>query len=336
METMTESIVPIIQNVLGKLEKSFNLEAVVNRQAQINPALSDPNAGLEIALQSALNDVYETASPAVVRIETKTDSGASLGTGFIIVSTGYIITNEHVIHSAREITVKIPGGKSYQAKITGKNTDSDIAVLKIDEADLPTLPLGDSGSIEVGDFAIAIGNPFGFTSTFTFGVISATRQYVDTPDGASRIQTDVAINPGNSGGPLLNIAGEVIGINQMIASKSGGSEGIGFSIPVNLAREVIEELMFPGAAAYLGISARITQDSAGVLVEKLVQNSPAVAAGIQINDYILRMDETEINSVDDIYSFLSQTAPGKQHKVLLQRAGAEQTVSVQLSSSPSS
>lgn len=236
-----------IQNVLKKISgmPETDLTTQVSRQAEISPEFGAYNAekGIEAAVEQALNDVYQKVSPAVVQIETDQDS---LGTGFIITEDGLIATNYHVVSGAGRTTVMLSNQKVLQATLIGVNTASDVALLRVSSpTPLKTVPLGNSDLVEVGDFAVAIGNPFGFTQTFTFGIVSSNKQYINTNDGQPRIQTDVAINPGNSGGPLLNIKGEVIGINQMIASKSGGSEGIGFAIPVNLFREVAEDLLHP-------------------------------------------------------------------------------------------
>lgn len=322
---------------------------VVNADSD-NPLLKSDSVQAGIAVQSALREIYKEVNPAVVRIETEqtvkvvnpffndpffrrhfgtpdqqSQKRQGLGSGFIISKDGYIVTNEHVVRNVDKITVKLVNGKEYEAKIIGIDNTSDIAMLKIDGAkNLKVVHLGDSDEVEVGDFAIAIGNPFGFSSTFTFGVVSSKGQDLNTEDGVQRIQTDVAINPGNSGGPLLNVKGEVIGINQMIASRSGGSEGIGFAIPINYAKEVFEQLKDGKEVkrGYIGVSIRSEppedllndlglKNKKGLLVEGVAPSSPAWKAGIRQYDFITKVDGKEADAFNDLKSTVIRKGPGK-------------------------
>ncbi|MDH5716145.1 MAG: trypsin-like peptidase domain-containing protein [Spirochaetia bacterium] len=300
-----------------------------------NPLLNSESVKGALVLQDALREIHKEVNPAVVRIETEQtvdlpqhpffsdpmfrrffgmpndespkQKRQGLGSGFVISEDGYVVTNDHVVKNADKIIVKMISGKSFDAKVIGADSTSDIALIKINDAkNLKTVHIGDSDQIEVGDFAIAIGNPFGLSSTFTIGVISSKGQDINTPDGIARIQTDAAINPGNSGGPLLNLKGEVVGINQMIYSQSGGSVGIGFAIPINYAVEVLERLktgkeIKPG---YIGVSVNpdVTEEQlkelnllgkTGLLVAQVVIGSPAWKAGIRPYDFITHVENKE-------------------------------------------
>jgi Do/DeqQ family serine protease len=256
-----------------------------------------------------------------------------LGTGFILSEDGYICTNHHVVTGMDKVKVKI-GTKHYDAKIVGSDERTDIALLKIDP-DIPLKPvfLGDSDSVQVGDWAIAIGNPFGLEKTFTVGVVSATaRKDLDLMGGSqAHIQTDASINPGNSGGPLLNIHGEVIGINRMIYSKTGGNMGIGFAIPINKAKEVLAQLKKYKKVkrGYLGVQiVPLTEEYAsqlglkkteGALVGAVVKNSPAEKGGIQVGDVVLKVNKKPIKDFTDLVKEVEKTPINTTLKVLVWR-----------------
>lgn len=246
-----------------------------------------------------------------------------LGSGFIIDKEGYIITNEHVIHGADKITTTLPDGREFEARLTGSDVYSDLAVIKIEpKGELPFAKLGDSDGLQIGHWAIAIGNPFAFAvknpePTVTVGVISALHRSLPRTDKRSReysdlIQTDAAINPGNSGGPLVNIYGEVIGINVAIFTLSGGSEGIGFAIPINAAKKIINDLMQgkkvlygwlgviiqdmdANLASYFGL-----EDKSGVLVSRIVEASPAEKAGLKPGDVIISLGDEKIKNTESL------------------------------------
>ena len=258
-----------------------------------------------------------------------------LGSGFIIDKEGYIITNEHVIHGADKITATLPDGREFDARLTGSDEYSDLAVIKIEpKGELPFVKLGDSDSLQIGYWAIAIGNPFAFAvknpePTVTVGVISALHRSLPRTDKRSReysdlIQTDAAINPGNSGGPLVNIYGEVIGINVAIFTLSGGSEGIGFAIPINTTKKIINDLMQGKKVLYgwLGvviqdIDANLAtyfglKDKNGVLVSKIVEASPAEKAGLKPGDIILSLDDEKIKNTESLLRALLKKNIGEK------------------------
>ena len=353
-----------------------------------NPLLKSKAITYAIDLQEALREVYKQASPAVVRIETEQtvklprspyfndpffrfyfgapEGGGErkqqgLGSGFIISKDGYIVTNNHVVTynnpangevtNVDKILVKLHGGKTYNATIVGQDQISDLALLKIEgEKNLKSVYLGNSDDIRVGDFAIAIGNPYGLESTFTLGVISSVAQDINTPDGIPRIQTDSAINQGNSGGPLLNIKGEVIGINQMIYSQSGGSVGIGFAIPINHVRLVVENLkkgkkIKPG---YIGVSVVDPkdpniedtlkelglQDKKGLLVRDVVLNSPAMKAGLRQYDFITEVDGVVADKFTVLKSTVMRKGIGDVVQIKFIRSGKQEVVKVKIEEIP--
>ncbi len=259
----------------------------------------------------------------------RTQKRTGLGTGFIVSSDGYICTNHHVIQGVDKVTVKIEN-KTYDASVVGSDEQTDIALIKIKSGtQLKASYLGNSDTVKVGDWAIAIGNPFGFDKSFTVGVVSATgRHDVDLMGTSmSLIQTDASINPGNSGGPLININGEVIGINRMIYSQSGGNIGIGFAIPINTAKSILEQLKVHKKIkrGYIGVQiVPLTEeyakelglkDNKGALVGAVVDNSPAAKGGLQVGDLIVRINETKIESYSDLLDIVGKTPIGKSLKI---------------------
>lgn len=254
-----------------------------------------------------------------------------LGTGFIISDDGYICTNHHVIHGVDKVNINI-NDKDYEAKIIGSDERTDIALLKIEPGEkLKPVYFGDSDKVMVGDWAIAIGNPFGLDKTFTVGVISAIgRKDVDFL-GGSHIQTDASINPGNSGGPLINIYGEVIGVNRMIYSKSGGYMGIGFAIPVNTAESILTQIKKYKKVkrGYLGVSiVQLTDQYAkqlglktteGAFIGEIIPGSPADNGGMKVGDVIIKIGDEKIKNFKDLINIIGQTRIGKRLKITIWR-----------------
>jgi serine protease Do len=258
----------------------------------------------------------------------------SLGSGFIIDKEGYIITNNHVIEGADEITVKLSDKEEFDAKLIGRDPKTDIALIKIDpDKELPVAQLGDSDILKVGEWVMAIGNPFGLEQTVTAGIVSAKWRKIGMGPYEDFIQTDAAINQGNSGGPLFNTRGEVVGVNSAIFSTSGGNIGIGFAIPINLAKNVVAQLKEKGKVVrgWLGISIQtITpelaesfglEDKKGALVAGVEGNSPADKAGIEKGDIIIAFDGKEIDAMNELPLQVAQTSVGKEVKVTLYRDG---------------
>jgi len=271
-----------------------------------------------------------------------------LGSGVIVSTDGYVLTNYHVVKDADELKVFI-GKKSYNAKVVGSDPNTDIAVAKILAKDLPVARLGDSEKIEVGEIVLAIGSPFSqkLEHTVTMGIVSAKgRSDVGLARYEDFIQTDAAINPGNSGGALVNLAGEVIGINTAIVSQSGGYQGIGFAIPINLARKVMEEILTKGKVTrgWLGVWIQDVDDKTakafglkeprGALVSQVAKDSPADNAGIQQGDVIVEFNGKEIDDSSQLRNWVSQTEPGTTVRLRLLRQGQEKQLTVKLGELP--
>ncbi|AEF95204.1 HtrA2 peptidase [Desulfotomaculum nigrificans CO-1-SRB] len=271
---------------------------------------------------------------------------SGLGSGFIISKDGYILTNEHVIEGAENITVTVKGDKkTYRAKLIGADSSLDLAVLKIDGKDFPTLPLGDSNRIRVGNWVIAIGSPFGLEDTVTIGVISAKGRplEIDNRTFENLLQTDASINPGNSGGPLLNLNGEVVGINTAINAQA---QGIGFAIPTSTVKEVLDELIQQGKVKrpWLGVQIQaVTPDlahflgydsSEGAVVGGVVPGGPAQRAGIKEGDIITAIDGQKISTPDDLIKTVQKKKIGAELEVQLFRKGKTIKVTVQTTERP--
>jgi serine protease Do len=265
----------------------------------------------------------------------------SLGSGFIIDRDGTILTNNHVVDNAQKITVKLSDGRGFEARVIGRDPKTDIAIIKIDaKGDLPSAPLGDSDRLEVGEWVMAIGNPFGLDSTVTSGIVSAKGRHIGAGPYDNFIQTDASINPGNSGGPLINLRGEVVGINTAIFSQSGGNIGIGFATPINSAKEIVPELKSKGkiTRGWLGVSIQnVTPDlantlglekSRGALVAEVLKDGPAERAGIKVGDVIVDFDGTEIKDSNELPAIVARTRPDKQVRVKLLRDKKELSIPV--------
>jgi len=251
----------------------------------------------------------------------------TLGSGFIISRDGYILTNAHVVESAQDIVVYLTDKRQFKAKLVGVDTRTDIALLKVEATELPVAVIGDPETLEVGDWVVAIGAPFGFTNTVTQGIVSAKGRAL--PDGGyvSFIQTDVPVNPGNSGGPLFNLKGEVVGINSLIFSRTGGYMGLSFAIPIDLAMKVKDELLAHGRVrrGRLGVSAQDVDERlaeafglskpAGALVTSVDPGGPAARAGIESGDIILKLDGKDILSSAELSHSIAGTEPGKPVKL---------------------
>jgi serine protease Do len=271
----------------------------------------------------------------------------SLGSGLIIDKSGMILTNNHVIKDADEITVKFANKQEAKGKIVGTDPKTDLAVIRVStKEDLPVVALGNSDTLHVGEWAIAIGNPFGLDHTLTVGVISATgRSEVGIAAYENFIQTDASINPGNSGGPLLNIRGEVIGINTAIVASG---QGIGFAIPVNMARKVMDDLVKKGKVTrgWLGVGIQpLTPELAkgfsvsaeeGILVNQVMPKSPAEAAGLKTGDLILSVDGKPVKDPRELQRIIAETEIGKSIELTILRDKAKRTLKVQVGEMPAS
>ncbi|OLB02811.1 MAG: hypothetical protein AUH08_01715, partial [Verrucomicrobia bacterium 13_2_20CM_54_12] len=271
----------------------------------------------------------------------------SLGSGVIVTNEGHIITNSHVVtdregNQVDQIEVQLSDGQTKKARLVGADSEVDLAVLKIDDPSAKPLKLADSDTVQPGDFVLAIGNPFGFEETVTDGIISSKGRPNRTDFFGDLIQTNAAINPGNSGGPLINLRGEVIGINTAIASTTGGSQGIGFAIPSNTVRTALESLLKQGRIirGYLGIQSRAIQpdetslDTDGVTVAEVMPGSPAAQAGVQPGDVIRKFDGREVKNFTALRTFVAQTPLNKQVELDIVRAGKPVKMTTQIKEQP--
>lgn len=270
------------------------------------------------------------------------------GSGFIISKEGYILTNNHVVENADSIKVTLSDDRDFVAKVIGTDPQSDVALIKIeDPKNLPVLPLGDSATLEVGEWVIAIGNPFGLSQTVTVGVVSATgRSSVGINEYENFIQTDAAINPGNSGGPLLNGRGEVVGINTALFSRTGGYMGIGFAIPINMAKAIENQLQSHGKVTrgWLGVVIQnISQDladsfglksTAGILVSEVQKDSPSSAAGMKQGDVITHLNNTKLTDVSDLRNRVALLEPKSKAVVRVLREGREKKIQITIGEQP--
>jgi serine protease Do len=267
------------------------------------------------------------------------------GSGFIVDKRGYILTNEHVVRGADEIKITMKDGKKFEGKVVGQDATLDIAVVKIDTkgASLPTLPLGDSSKIRVGEWVIAIGNPYGFANSVTAGIISATGRTLEDLGKKNLIQIDAAINPGNSGGPLLNLKGEVIGINVAIVA---GAQGIGFAIPINAAKDIMDDLIKKGKVvrAWLGIYMRDVDEkiasyldlplAEGVIITEVVKDSPAEKMGLKKYDVIREVNGLKVLKSSEVQDLVQKLKPGDWIELKVYREGKLLTLKGKLEQKP--
>jgi len=328
--------------------------AIVDRTLTLhNTNLVSTHSSVQRAPDS-IAGIAARVSPSVVSIDAQTPSGGDTGSGFFIQSDGTILTNNHVVEGAvtsgGSITVNLTNGKSYPAKLIGRDSSYDLAVLKIDVTDAPALQLGDSEMIQVGDPVIAIGSPLGLAGTVTSGIISAKNRAVTSGGGTGEssfinaLQTDAAINPGNSGGPLVDINGAVIGVNSAIASlgasfsSQSGSIGLGFAIPINQAKKTAEQLIKTGKATYplMGISVDSAYAGGGARIANvphaILPGGPAAKAGLKAGDIILEIDGKAVANGDELIVAIRSHNVGDRVTVKFQRGTVTRTVSLTLTS----
>jgi serine protease Do len=264
------------------------------------------------------------------------------GSGFIVSSDGTILTNAHVVRDAKDVTVKLTDRREFQAKVLGSDPKTDVAVLKIDATNLPTVPLGNARDLKVGEWVLAIGSPFGFENSVTAGVVSAKGRSLPADSYVPFIQTDVAVNPGNSGGPLFDARGEVVGINSQIFSRSGGYQGLSFAIPIDLAAKVKDQIIATGKASHarLGVAVQdVNQALAdsfkldrpeGALVANVDTAGPADKAGLKTGDVIRKVDGRAIIASGDLPALIGQSTPGDTVTLEVWRAGKRESLTAKL------
>ncbi|RKT21875.1 serine protease Do [Paraburkholderia sp. RAU2J] len=325
--------------------------SVSNAHGEVSAA--GASAGITGTRSSApdFSGIVSRYGPAVVHIGAKQAAtgdedgegghgGEALGSGFIISQDGYVLTNNHVVEGAEKVTVKLTDGREFRARVVGTDKTSDVAVLKIDASNLPTVKIGDPANSKVGEWVVAIGSPYGFDSTVTSGIISAKARQFSDDSPIPFIQTDVPVNPGNSGGPLFNLNGEVIGINSMIYSRTGGFQGLSFAIPIDAAMHVKDQLISTGHVSRGRIGVGVQPVSAeqakslglasthGALVGSVDPSGPAQAAGLRQGDVIVSVNGTRIEGTRELVGQVSQLTPGSTATLSVWRNGAERKLSV--------
>jgi serine protease DegQ len=325
------------------LVASPRIESFADAAKRAMPSVVNIYTSKEIRQRNALLDdpVLRRFFPGLSDGEPR--RATSLGSGVIVSSEGYVLTNNHVIEGADDIQLVLADGRRLRATVRGNDPESDLAVLKADGKDLPAITLGKLDNVQVGDAVLALGNPFGFGNTVTHGIVSALgRNHLGINRFEDFIQTDAAVNPGNSGGALVDSAGNLIGVNSAIFSQSGGSQGIGFAIPVSLARTVLEQIIRDGEVTrgWLGIEpqeltpevavAFALQDVDGVLIRGVLRNGPADRAGLQVRDVVLEIDGKPTRDGAALLSQIAGLTPGHQAtlKVLRDKKPLELAVTV--------
>ena len=294
----------------------------------------------------SVGEIYRRTSAGVVEIlatgsQTLPFGGDSSaqGSGFVADEQGHVVTNEHVVSGASSVTVTFWNGAKYKAHVVGSDASTDLAVVKVDAPSslLVPLTLGDSSAVSVGDGVVAIGSPFGLAETVTSGIVSALHRQMTSPSGFAiqdSIQTDAAINHGNSGGPLLNLQGKVIGVTSQIESDSGGSDGVGFAIPSNTVRSVVQQLLTSGKAvhAYLGVA--VESAANGARIGQVRSGGPAKAAGLHVGDVVTAVDGHKISSAGELQSAIDAKKPGDSATLTIKRNGTTHTIRVKLGTRP--
>jgi Do/DeqQ family serine protease len=345
----------------GIVEQNFTSQPSIKKVEYLNEQVG-PNSIINAREKAAPSVVYidtvaiVTATPEIPEefrdffppgmFGNQQQQVRGAGSGFIIRSDGYILTNEHVVKNAQNLKVTLQGGKKFDGRVIGTDPQTDLAIVKIDAKNLPTEELGDSDSLVPGQWAVAIGNPYGFHDTVTAGIISALGRSIDDPnDRGYLIQTDAAINPGNSGGPLVDLSGKVVGINEAIIANA---QGLGFAIPVNLAKKISKDLIDKGkvqrpATPWLGVALTEINDrianyyglanQEGAIIQ-VYPNSPAIKAGLQDGDIIKEVNHIKVKNPQDVIKAVGQTKVGQEIELLVFREGTMKVFKVKLEARP--
>ncbi|PYJ86508.1 MAG: peptidase S1 [Verrucomicrobia bacterium] len=336
----TTSFAPVVKKVAPSVVNVFTTKTVRNPMPEITPFFDDPF--FRRFFGSPFGDDGGRRQP-------RTFKERSLGSGVIVTKDGYILTNNHVVDGADEIKVaRDKDKKKFTAKVVGRDPRTDIAVLKIEAKDLPFITFADSDKLEVGDVVLALGNPFGIGQSVTMGIVSATgRGDMLIEDYEDFIQTDAAINPGNSGGALVDAEGRLVGINTAILSRSGGNQGVGFAVPANLARSVMDQMIEKGKVTrgYLGVLPQdltaelgkefnVPDNASGALIGEVTEKSAAAEAGLKSGDVITELNGTPVKDSRNLRLMVARLAPGDKVAVKVLRDGKEKTFTVTLKEMP--
>jgi len=321
-----------------------NISTRQNLPASRGGAMSMPD--LE-GLPPGIREFFERSIPQMPQgPDSRRREAQSLGSGFIISADGYVLTNNHVVADADEIIVRLSDRSDHTAKLIGADPRTDVALLKIDAKNLPTVKLGNSDKLKVGEWVLAIGSPFGFDHSVTAGIVSAKGRSLPNENYVPFIQTDVAINPGNSGGPLFNLSGEVVGINSQIFTRSGGFMGLSFAIPIDVAMNVANQLRTEGKVTrgWLGVVIQeVDKDlaesfdlekPAGALIAQVLENGPAAKSGLKVGDVILSVNGQQIVESADLPHLIGNLKPDATAEMNIVREGARKTVSVKVGDMP--
>ena len=332
----TSSFSPVVKKVAPSVVNVFTTKTVRNPMPEITPFFDDPF--FRRFFGSPFGDNEGRRQP-------RTFKERSLGSGVIVTKDGYILTNNHVVDGADEIKVaRDKDKKQFTAKVVGRDPKTDIAVLKIEASEMPFITFADSDKLEVGDVVLALGNPFGIGQTVTMGIVSATgRGGMGIEDYEDFIQTDAAINPGNSGGALVDAEGRLVGLNTAILSRSGGSQGVGFAIPANLARSVMDQIIEKGKVerGFLGVGIKdltpelarqfnVPDNTSGALVTQLEDRSAAAEAGVQSGDVIIELNGTPVKDRRNLQLMVGRLSPGDKVSLKVLHDGKEKTFTVTL------
>lgn len=347
-----------IENPQVVYEETISQPATVNTNFTSGVVAAMENTDFTVAAEKTLNSVVHVKNTSYKTVKDpfqqfyygqgnsggKQYSQVGTGSGVIISSDGYIITNNHVIKGASEIEVTFDNKKNFKAELIGTDPINDVALLKVDAKDLPYIPFGNSDNVKVGEWVLAVGNPYNLTSTVTAGIVSAKGRDLGGNKGVdSFIQTDAAVNPGNSGGALVNTRGELIGINTAISSQTGSFVGYSFAVPSNIAKKVVEDLMEFGnvQTAILGVrggelNSDVSKDldidyTEGFYISEVTSGSGAEKSGLTANDIIIKIDNVEISTYADLTGFLRSKRPNDKVNITFLRNGEEQTAAVVLS-----
>jgi serine protease Do len=339
------SFAPVVQKVTPAVVKITTATRIHNTAYSGRGPGTQP--GMDDLMRRFFGDDFEGQMPRHNFRGPRMPRQEGLGSGVVITKDGYILTNNHVVDGADEVKVALQDGREFTAKVMGRDPKSDVAIVKIDGKDLPTIPVADSDKVEVGDVVLAIGNPFGIGQTVTTGIVSATgRGGAIGLDYEDFIQTDAAINPGNSGGALVDSQGRLIGINTAILSRSGGNQGIGFAIPSNLARDVAQSLVRDGRVTrgYLGVMIQDVnpalakefnlKDNTGALVSDITENSPAEKAGLKEGDVIVEFNGKKVTDSRHLKLEVARVQPGESVPLKVLRDGATKDLHVAVKEMP--
>ncbi len=331
--------------LLGGVTGAFVVNETDDGSAAATSTVTVPSQGIS-STASSIADLYKRVSPSVVEIQTQTGVAGPVGTqggtgtGWVYDDAGHIVTNEHVIEGAMNVTVKFADGTEEQAHVVGSDRSTDVAVLELDDPSKAPAPLelGSAKALEVGDPVVAIGSPFGLQGTLTSGIVSALDRTITAPDGFTidgAIQTDAALNPGNSGGPLLDDNGDVVGVNSQIASETGANNGVGYAIPIETVKSVADQLIENGSVKHAFLGVRVSDGNGGARIEEVTSGGPAAKAGLLVGDLVTKANGEPVRSAAELSGAVASHEPGDKLELEVTRDGKQRTITAELGTRPS-